>query len=59
MTTQIEFEKLPKEEQNLRWALFLRSNGYNNDLTKQEIADLTVKFLVKKEPLPKRWFEGR
>ena len=54
--TQQEFEQLSKEEQNLRWALFLKSNGYTKNLIKQEIDDLTVKFLIKKEPIPKRWF---
>jgi hypothetical protein len=57
--TQQEFEQLSREEQNLRWALFLKSNGYTKNLMKQQIDNLTEKFLVKKEPIPKSWFEGR
>ena len=57
--TQQQFEQLLREEQNLRWALFLKSNGYTKNLMKQQIDDLTEKFLVKKESLPKSWFEGR
>ena len=30
--TQQEFEKLPREIQNLRWKLFLTTNGYQNPL---------------------------
>ena len=49
--TQTEFEKLPKEEQNFRWALFLKSNGHTRELIQKEINDLTLKYLVKKEKL--------
>ncbi len=33
MITQTEFEKLPKEIQNLRWELFIISDGYRIDPT--------------------------
>ena len=38
--TQIEFEQLPKQEQNFRWALFLKSNGYERELTAQEFEEI-------------------
>jgi hypothetical protein len=50
MTT--EFEKLPKEEQNFRWALFLASNGYQKDLTEQRIQEIRQKYLVENKPKP-------
>ena len=49
--TQTEFEKLPKEEQNFRWALFLKSNGHTRELIQKELDDLKLKYLVKKEKL--------
>lgn len=59
MITEQEFRQLPKEEQNFRWALFLKSNGGVNALTPQQIKNLEIKFLIKKESLPKEYFEGR
>ncbi len=59
MITQVEFEQLSKEEQNFRWALFLKSDGYTKNLIRQELDDLKVKFLVKQESLPKSYFEGQ
>ncbi len=44
--TQTEFEQLPKQEQNFRWALFLKSNGYQRTLTAEEIEKIRIKYLV-------------
>jgi prophage antirepressor-like protein len=57
--TQNEFEQLSKAEQNFRWALFLKSNGYEKNLSEQMIEQLRQRHLVNKEPLPKAYFEGR
>ena len=56
---QQDFEKLPKEEQNFRWALFLKSNGYTKNLSEEKIEALRQKHLINQEPLPKSYFEGR
>jgi len=56
---QQNFEQLPKEEQNFRWALFLKSNGYAKNLSDEKIEQLRLKHLINKEPLPKAYFEGR
>jgi hypothetical protein len=56
MTTQTEFEKLPKAEQNFRWALFLKSNGYNKNLSEEKIEELRFKHLINEQPLPKAYF---
>ena len=57
--TQKEFEHLSKEEQNFRWALFLKSNGYQKNLSEQKIEELRQKHLINKQPLPQAYFEGR
>lgn len=56
---QQDFEQLPKEEQNFRWALFLKSSGYAKNLSEEKIEQLRQKHLINKEPLPKAYFEGR
>ena len=56
---QQDFEQLPKEEQNFRWALFLKSDGYEKNLSADKIEQLRQKHLINKEPLPKAYFEGR
>ena len=56
---QQDFEQLSKEEQNFRWALFLKSNGYAKNLSEQKIEELRQKHFINKEPLPKAYFEGR
>ena len=38
--TQEEFEKLPKNEQSFRWALFLESEGYRKDISKKRIKEI-------------------
>jgi hypothetical protein len=45
MTTS-EFEKLPKNEQAFRWALFIESEGYNKTLSKKRIAEIAEKYKV-------------
>jgi len=49
--TQTTFEKLPKEEQNFRWALFLASNGHQKELTEDRIQEIRQKYLIEKQPL--------
>jgi hypothetical protein len=49
--TQTEFEQLPKQEQNFRWALFLKSNGYERELTAQEFEKIRIKYLIQGEKL--------
>jgi hypothetical protein len=56
MITETEFEKLPKEEQNFRWAIFLKSQGGTRELIQKELDDLKLKYLVKKEKLDKKLF---
>lgn len=56
---QQDFEQLSKEEQNFRWALFLKSNGYAKNLSEQKIEELRQKHFINKQPLPKAYFEGR
>jgi hypothetical protein len=56
MITETQFEQLPKEEQNFRWALFLKSNGGEKDLTSNIIEELKQKYLVRKEKLDKKLF---
>lgn len=48
---QTEFEKLPKAEQNFRWAIFLRSNGYEKELSQNVIDELHEKYIVQNKPL--------
>jgi hypothetical protein len=55
---QQNFEQLEKAEQNFRWALFLKSNGYQKNLSDEKIEQLRQKHLVNKEPLPKSYFGG-
>lgn len=50
--TNEEFLKLPKEEQNFRWACFLATNGHGGPLPDDEVEFFRNKFLVNKEPLP-------
>ena len=56
---QQDFEQLSKEEQNFRWALFLKSNGYAKNLSEEKIEELRQKHFINKQPLPKAYFEGR
>ena len=49
--SQEEFEALPKHEQNYRWALFLKSNGYEKILDPVTIQVLYHKHYIQKEPL--------
>lgn len=56
---QQDFEKLSKEEQNFRWALFLKSNGYRKNLSDEKVEQLRQKHLINKQPLSKSYFEGR
>jgi len=56
MVTENEFEKLPKEEQNFRWALFLKSNGYQKQLDSKVVEQLKEKYLIRKEKFDKRLF---
>jgi len=55
--TQTEFEQLPKEEQNFRWALFLKSNGYQKELAQEQIEQLKQQHLINRQPLPKTYFK--
>jgi len=57
--TQNEFEQLSKAEQNFRWALFLKSNGYEKNLSEEKIEQLRQQHLINKQPLPRAYFEGR
>jgi hypothetical protein len=51
MINSEEFEKLPKEEQNFRWALFLLSGGGARNLD-QKIIELAKKYFFElKNPL--------
>ena len=44
--TQSDFEKLPKNEQAFRWALFVESNGYEKNLSKKQIEEIAKKYNV-------------
>ena len=44
--TQTEFEKLPKNEQDFRWALFLESDGHQKLVSKKRIAQLKAEYSV-------------
>jgi hypothetical protein len=55
--TQNDFEKLTKEEQNLRWAIFLESDGYRKDLTGNTIENLRQRYLEDKKPLNHNYFK--
>lgn len=44
--TQSEFEKLPMNEQEFRWALFIESEGYAKNLSKKRIEEIAQKFNV-------------
>lgn len=59
MISQKEFEQLSRQEQNYRWALFLKSNGYTKNLSDQKIQQLKQSHLIKGLPLPRSYFEGR
>ena len=54
--TEQEFERLPKEEQNFRWALFLKSNGGQKELGAEVVEELRQKYLVRKDRLDKKLF---
>jgi hypothetical protein len=54
---QTDFEQLSKAEQNFRWALFLASNGYAKNLSKEKIEELRHKHLIKQQALSKSYFE--
>ena len=49
--TQEQFEALPKHEQNFRWALFLKSNGYAKELNANKIQEIHQKYYIGKKPL--------
>ena len=53
MITQTEFEKLPKEVQNLRWELFIITDGHNIDPTKDNNPKRKAKILAIIEKLNK------
>jgi hypothetical protein len=42
--TQEEFEKLPKTEQDFRWALFVESNGHEQLVSKTRIQQLRKQY---------------
>jgi hypothetical protein len=44
--TQEEFEKLPQNEQEFRWALFRESEGYAKDVSKARIKEIAGKYGV-------------
>ena len=56
MITETQFKQLPKEEQNFRWALFLKSNGGQKELTTDIVEQLRKKYLICKEKLDKKLF---
>lgn len=47
--SQQEFEKLPKNEQDFRWALFVESDGHQKPVSKKRIAELKAKYGLKVE----------
>ena len=47
---QQDFERLPKEEQNFRWAIFLKTNGYEREISQKEFDTLQAEYLVQKKP---------
>jgi hypothetical protein len=38
----VKFEELSIDEQNFRWALFLESNGYQKELSKNQINEIRL-----------------
>ena len=44
--TQSEFEKLPMNVQQFRWALFIESDGYSKNLSKKRIKEIAKEFNV-------------
>jgi hypothetical protein len=44
--SQQEFEKLPKNIQNFRWALFVESDGHQKPVSNKKIAELKAKYNV-------------
>lgn len=54
--TQQEFEKLSREEQNFRWALFIASQGYTKQVPGEKIGQLRERYLVRKEKLDPKLF---
>lgn len=44
--SQQEFEKLPKNIQDFRWALFIESEGHTKLITKKRIQELAKKYGV-------------
>jgi hypothetical protein len=40
MITQTAFEKLPKNVQAFRWALFIESDGYRKNISKKRIKEI-------------------
>ena len=53
MITQTEFEKLPKEVQNLRWELFIITDGHRIDPTTDNNPNRKAKILAIIEKLNK------
>jgi hypothetical protein len=43
---QTEFEKLPKNVQDFRWALFLESDGYEKEINEVRIQQLAKEYGV-------------
>ena len=41
-----EFNILPKNVQDFRWALFIESDGYKNQISKMRIKELENKFNI-------------
>ena len=51
---QTEFEKLPKNKQNFRWALFLESNGYEKEISEVRIQQLAKEYgfdIINEDPV--------
>ena len=44
--SQQEFEKLPQNEQDFRWALFIESDGWEKPVSKKRIDELKAKYNV-------------
>jgi hypothetical protein len=44
--SQQEFENLPENIQNFRWALFVESDGHQKPVSNKKIAELKAKYNV-------------
>jgi hypothetical protein len=47
MITQTAFEKLPKNVQAFRWALFIESDGYRKNISKKRIKEIEEEVICK------------